>query len=200
MNTDQIDIWESDFGKQYTDRNNFKSEIRLKSWSEMLPLENIESVLEVGCNRGKNLECISKIKPDLKIFGVEPNDYAVNICKKLKSVEVNKGTAFNLPFEDSSVDLVFTANVLIHIALEDLQKAMLEINRVSKKYILCIEYIDDNETNIHYRGHDNALWKRNFKKHYEDTIPGLKLVKSGFWSWDSGGFDDSHWYLWEKNV
>tara|TARA_A100001015_G_scaffold316739_1_gene431840 strand:+ start:1193 stop:1795 length:603 start_codon:yes stop_codon:yes gene_type:complete len=200
MSTEQIGIWKSGFGDRYTDRNNFDSSIRQKSWDEMILSLGLESILEVGCNRGKNLECIKNSNPNAKVMGCEPNKYAFNLCKGLSGVEVFNCDAFSIPLSDSSADLVFTSNVLIHISLEDLPRAMKEIHRISSKYILCIEYVDNEETNIHYRGHDNALWKRDFQNHYETSFPDLKLVASGFWDWESGGFDNSNWYLWEKNV
>lgn len=208
--TEQLkDIWQSKFGNEYTDRNVFDYKTRFEAWKEMLDGLNINGVLEIGCNRGYNLMAIEEIlAPKLVqssyddgyyFFGVEPNQYAREQAQKECRYHtlIEEGNCFDLDYVDNSVDLVFTSNVLIHIALKDLHKAMKEIIRVSKKYILCIEYFDEKETKIHYRGHDNALWKRDFKKHYLEVCPELKIVKEGFWDMKNG-FDDSHWVLFEK--
>jgi hypothetical protein len=98
----------------------------------------------------------------------------------------------------SPIDLVFTAGVLIHIPLGDLPLALSEIYRVSKRYILAIEYFAQEETVVHYRGYDNLLWKRDFLRHYQSQFPELTLVRSGFLT-SEDGFDKTHWWLLEKN-
>jgi hypothetical protein len=70
---------------------------------------------------------------------------------------------------------------------------------VSKRYILAIEYFAQEETAIHYRGHDNLLWKRDFPQHYRSQFPDLALIRSGCWG-PEDGFDRTHWWLLEKSV
>jgi hypothetical protein len=84
------------------------------------------------------------------------------------------------------------------VPLEKLPVAMREISRVSRRYILCIEYFAEQETTIHYRGHDDLLWKRNFLEEYQRHVPGLNLLRTGYWD-DKNGFDRSHWWLLEKS-
>jgi hypothetical protein len=110
---------------------------------------------------------------------------------------VLKGDVFALPFVDGYADLVFTAGVLIHIALDNLPRALAEICRVSNRYILSAEYFAETETIIHYRGHDDLLWKRNFKQHYLDQFPDLALVREGYWEKEYG-FERVHWWLFKK--
>ena len=119
----------------------------------------------------------------------------------MQSIErgkVIRGDVFSLPFRNGYFDLAFTAGVLIHISLEDLPMALKEIHRVSSRYILAIEYYALEETVIHYRGHDNLLWKRDFLKHYQDLFPELLLIRKGYWE-SEYGFNRSSWWLFEKN-
>ena len=81
--------------------------------------------------------------------------------------------------------------------MRDIPEALNEIYRVCRRYILAIEYYADEETAIHYRGHDDMLWKRDFKKHYLMQFPDLSIVRSGYWGHEDG-FDRSHWWLFEK--
>ena len=197
MPTEQLREWEGDFGVAYTDRNVLDWRIRLEAFKTMVGDLSVRSVVEVGCNRGHNLATISKIN-ELRptIIGVEPNPYAAKIAVS-DGHSVVRANAFDLPMRNDGADLVFTSNVLIHFALRDLPQALAEIHRVSRQFILCIEYFADTETTIHYRGHDDLLWKRNFPAQYETQFPDLKLVNSGYWNQDQG-FDRSHWWLYKK--
>ena len=193
---EKIKIWQSDFGVDYTNRNVITPESRVNAFNQMVGDLNIDKILEVGCNVGHNLVALSKIK-DYKLVGLEPSKYAVLQGRSNTAISILEGNAFDIPFKDGYFDLVFTSGVLIHISLADLPKAMDEMYRVTNRYLLVIEYYAENETVIPYHGHSQLLWKRNFKKHFEDRFPNMKLVKSGYWD-KAEGFDRTHWWLFEK--
>jgi len=192
-------IWEGEFGKAYTDRNVIDWHTRLPAFRQMLDGLPIKRALEVGCNRGHNLIALAELLGGGgDIVGIEPNRYSLELARASSTkVGVLYGHAFDLPFKDGYFDLVFTAGVLIHIPLTDLPAALAEIYRVSKRYILAIEYFAEEETVIHYRGHDDLLWKRDFLKHYRTQFPDLTLLRSGYWG-PEDGFDRTHWWLLEK--
>jgi pseudaminic acid biosynthesis-associated methylase len=193
---EKIKIWQSNFGVEYTNRNVVTPESRVNAFNQMVGNLNIDKILEVGCNVGHNLVALSKIK-DYKLVGLEPSKYAVLQGRSNNAISILEGNAFDIPFKDGYFDLVFTSGVLIHISLADLPKAMDEMYRVTNRYLLVIEYYAENETIIPYHGHNQMLWKRDFKKHFEDRFPNLKLVKSGYWD-KADGFDRTHWWLFEK--
>jgi pseudaminic acid biosynthesis-associated methylase len=159
----------------------------------------IKRVLEVGCNRGHNLRALVELLGDRsEVVGVEPNQYALELARATSvKVSVLHGDAHALPASDEYFDLVFTAGVLEHIPLEDLPAALKEIYRVSKRYILMIEYFAEKETVIHYHGHNDLLWKRDFPKHYLTQFPDLSLIRSGYWGPESC-FNRANWCLLEK--
>ena len=75
--------------------------------------------------------------PDAATFQAEAKAKARNIVladKVLDEAHLFEGNASKLPFEDNSMDLVFTSGVLIHISPDDLLQACSEIHRVSRKY------------------------------------------------------------------
>lgn len=194
----QLGVWEGEFGRAYTDRNVIDWRVRLLAFKQMLDGLPISRVLEVGCNRGYNLVALAELLGGSDVVGVEPNRYALELARASSvKVGVLHGDAFDLPFKDGYFDLVFTAGVLIHIALTDLPVALSEIYRVTKRYILAIEYFAEEETIIQYRGHDDLLWKRDFLKHYQTQFPDLTLIRSGYWE-PEDGFDRAHWWLLEK--
>ena len=197
--TKQLDAWEGEFGVAYTDQTELRDwRVRLPAFRQMLNGLTIQSALEVGCNRGHNLlTLVEVLGKGTEVVGVEPNEYTVELAKE-SGVRALKGNVFNLEFEDSRFDLVFTAGVLIHIALDDLPTAISEIYRVSKRYILAAEYFDENETQIHFLGRDDLLWKRDFLGHYQAQFPDLNLVQSGYWEKEYG-FIRTNWWLLEKH-
>jgi pseudaminic acid biosynthesis-associated methylase len=197
--TQQMKIWEEEFGKTYTDRNEVDWRIRLPAFRQMLNGLPIKKVLEIGCNRGHNLLALAELLgPNSELVGVEPNQYALELARALSvKVGILHGHSFDLPFKDGYFDLVFTAGVLIHIPLEDLPTALSEAYRVSRRYVLAVEYFAAEEIAIQYQGHTDLLWKRNFLAHYQSQFSDLMLIRNGYWG-PEFGFDRTHWWLLEK--
>src|SRR5664280_956138 len=178
----QLEIWQGEFGKAYTDRNVVDWHSRLPAFKKMLAGLELKRVLEVGCNRGHNLQTLLELLGDgAEIFGVEPNTYALTLARSASDrFSPVPGNVFDLPFKDRYFDLVFTAGVLIHIPPDRLADAMREIARVTRRYVLAAEYYAEQDTVIESRGHNDLLWKRNFLTHYQTNVPDLKLVHSGY--------------------
>ena len=139
--TRQLGEWRGEFGKAYTDRNAIDWQERLDGWRTMVGGLDVRRVLEVGCNRGHNLVALSHVFPvDVELVGIEPNPYALGIARSASPrIGALSGDIFDLPFKDGFFDLVFTAGVLIHIALPDLPRALAELHRVSRRYVLAAE-------------------------------------------------------------
>lgn len=175
--TEQLRLWRSDFGRSYTDRNNVARNARVEAWRWILGDIPPTSVLEVGCNAGWNLTYLRELGwTDL--HGVEPQAYAVEVARgREPQADIRQGDAFALPFADSSVDVAFTSGVLIHIAPESLPAALAEIYRVSRRYIIAVEYDDGREVEVAYRGKRGALWKRDHGVVWQRHYPSLQLVR-----------------------
>jgi pseudaminic acid biosynthesis-associated methylase len=197
--TTQRETWEGGFGNAYTERNVIDWHVRLPAFRYMLEGLSIRRLLEVGCNRGHNLLALAEILgTETEVVGIEPNRNALEHAQEASTqIAALYGYAQDIPFKDGYFDLVFTAGVLIHIPPADLGGVLTEICRVSRQYVLAIEYFSEKETAIPYRGHDDLLWKRNFLLHYQTRCPGLALVRSGYWG-PEHGFDRVHWWLLEK--
>ena len=188
--TKQIAFWSTKQGDEYTKRNpqsvkeldelykNQYGVTRQKMDRDFLGnFKKDIKILEVGANIGLQLELLKKMG-FTNLLGIEVNDFAVKEAKRIhSSVDIIKGSAFELPFKDNYFDLVFTSGVLIHIAPKDLKKAVSEIVRVSRKHVWGLEYYADKPTDIVYRGSKGFLWKRNFADFYMKNFPTLKLEK-----------------------
>ena len=103
-----------------------------------------------------------------------------------------------MPLESSSIDLVFTSGVLIHIAPEDLYTSCSEIYRVSSKYIVSVEYFNPTPVELSYRGHDGVLFKRDFGSFWIENFPNLKVLDYGFFWKPITGLDNLTWWLFRK--
>lgn len=207
MDTKQLELWRSAFGVNYATRqgNRISTENlqRLtRDWGRMLGhavTPHPESVLEVGCNIGRNLVALRAFFPE--IHAVEPNAEAVRLAKAnpaLEGVDIREGNGFELPYADSSVDLVFTSGVLIHVAPGDLGRAVSEIVRVARHYVLCIEYFSHEPVQVPYQGKDGYLFKRDFGRFYLEAFPELRVLDYGFLWQPMDSSDNSNWWLFAK--
>jgi pseudaminic acid biosynthesis-associated methylase len=196
--TQQLNTWRGEFGTAYTDRNLAGWRALAPAFERMVGGLGIVRALEIGCNRGHNLVALAEGVGIPEVVGVEPNPHALALARAASPrVAALPGMAEDLPFKDGWFDLAFTCGVLIHIPPASLDTALFEILRVSRRYVLAIEYFADAETSTQYRGHGELLWKRNFLEEYRRRMPGLRVVRDGYWS-ESDGFDRTHWWLLEK--
>lgn len=191
------DLWTSPFGNDYTKRQAANISARRDVWQMVLP-PDLESVLEVGANVGANLEAM-ELCTEADFYATEPNDLA---REELKSAElcaqVTADPAHKLSFDDNSMDLVFTSGVLIHIPPDKLAASMAEIHRVSRRWIIAAEYFAPSEEMIPYRGHDNALWRRDYGSLYLDQFPDLRCHACLFAWKRMTGLDNLTFWVLEK--
>lgn len=191
---EQLEVWRGDFGKEYTDRNEVDWEDRQITFRGILDGLAIDSVLEIGCNRGHNLIALSHLLgDDCDIVGIEPNKYAAVLARR-DELTVFDDSVYDLQFGDGEFNLVFTTGVLIHIPSDRLTNAITEIYRVSNEYILAMEYFSPVDISTSYRGSNDLLWKRNFPEIYMTTFPDLIMIRKGICNIP----DEVHWWLWRK--
>src|SRR3989338_10789053 len=148
MKTKQLNAWTGKFGEEYTDRNiqtiesldrDYRKEFGVSATTflgDALHGLPISSVLEVGCNIGNKLAIFHSLGIK-NLIGVEPQRYAIKKGKKrYPFIAFQQGSVFELPYTDHQFDLVFTSDVLIHVSPKHLAKALGEIIRVSRRFIL----------------------------------------------------------------
>ena len=203
--TPQEQFWHGAFGNAYTDRNDNDviSRSNLIFWGRILKqIGPIKACLELGCNRGLNLDAIKVLLPSCRTVGLEINPYAAGLCAS-KGHQVFQGSILVPPSEVASsdaIDLAFSSGVLIHIEPSSLKIAYELLYNVSQKFILISEYFNPEPVAIPYRGHDEKLFKRDFASELWKLFPHLRLVDYGFiWRQDPiAPKDDITWFLFEK--
>lgn len=197
MNT--VELWKSAFGNDYTARNDRSTlPAREQLWKTLFP-RHCDSVLEIGANVGLNLEAISQ-RSACQMFATEPNDMARAQLEALGLCEiVTTDTADFLSYPDNSADLVFTSGVLIHVPPDKLLKSMQEMHRVARRWIIVGEYFAPSEEMIPYRGHTDALWRRDYGSLFLDTFPNLRCTAHMFAWKRATGLDNLTFWVLEKH-
>ena len=195
-----LKFWEGEFGDEYAARNkivptHFQS--RVGMWSDIFKsLTDVKTALEVGAGQGINLQAIKEVS-DSKLFAVEPNEVARNSLisnKVIPALNLSKWHGEAIASSDKTFDFVFTSGVLIHIEPKRLRHVCAEIYRVSRKYIVCIEYFSDKNEEVPYRGHTGKLFKRDFGAFWMDNHKSLKLLDYGFvWKRVTGLDNLTYW-------
>jgi len=128
-----------------------------------------QTACEVGFGSGQNLIYFASKLPDTRLSGFELTESGTRLAKKLQSqdltgtafgdlfglrpedkqaisdIDFRQGSAFSLPCEDKSFDVVFT-----HSTLEQMHSgiatALSEIRRVARRYVVLHEpFFDVNE-------------------------------------------------------
>jgi ubiquinone/menaquinone biosynthesis C-methylase UbiE len=110
--------------------NNFK-QLLLEQTKKIKP----ESILDVGAGEGFTLEMFRQKHIGKKLEGIEYMDDALQLAKKLHpNVTIKKGDIYKLPYKADTFDLIICTEVLEH--LDDPRKALIELKRVTKKYLI----------------------------------------------------------------
>lgn len=191
-------LWNSEFGDDYVDRNQTVGDHRAPFWKMILSEFPSQSVLEVGCNIGANLQWIASLVPPHNVYGIDVNKKALReLRERVPDVNSLWCPARDLPFRDRWFDMVFSMGVLIHQPESTLPLVMSEIVRCSKRYVLCVEYHSEETVELAYRDQTGALFKRNYLRIYQELFPELELRKQGFLSRDEG-WDDVTYWMFEK--
>jgi pseudaminic acid biosynthesis-associated methylase len=200
---EQQNFWANDYALNYIEKNkNFNQELGVEGWSKMLhKAENVTSVLECGCNIGRNIGFLNSVLPNAQKSIIEISEPAYNFVTSQYQIQKSfNGAILNSNFEPHSFDLTFTIGVLIHISPNDLLQNMTKLFEYSNRYILIGEYFNRTPVMIEYQGQKNKLFKQDFGKLFIENF-NVKLVDYGFlWGhiYDNAGFDDVTWWLFEK--
>ena len=112
----------------YNEYSGFFKSQRDKYFKKILSnhFKNIPLVVDVGCGQGDFLTQAKEL--GINAEGIDDKDFWVTRCVK-KGLKVKKGSIFEIPYDDNSVDGIFLQSVLEHA---DPVKSMKEISRVIK--------------------------------------------------------------------
>ena len=146
------------FGKDFFDGDRLYGyggfQYNPRFWEPVVPtfqsyygLTSSSKVLDVGCAKGFMLYDFSRVIPGITVAGLDISEYAIeNATEEIKPF-LKVGNAVDLPYDDKSFDLVISINTVHNLDKKDCQKALKEIERVSRnvKFITVDAYHNDEE-------------------------------------------------------
>ncbi|MES2963871.1 MAG: class I SAM-dependent methyltransferase [Bdellovibrionota bacterium] len=146
------------FGREFFDgerRHGYGGfEYHPRFWEPVIPafqkhfaLTGESSVLDGGCAKGFMLYDLSRMIPGIHVAGIDVSSYAIENAKEEVRAFVKVGDVREMPFESDSVDVVFSINTLHNLELQDLERALREIERVQRRgsFITVDAYRNDAE-------------------------------------------------------
>jgi ubiquinone/menaquinone biosynthesis C-methylase UbiE len=152
--------YDEEFWNKYADENESRSnEEFTKFLTNLVRSLHCTSVLEIGCGTGIDLR---KFDDSFEIHGIDLNEHALELAKgNISKAKFYKESITKLPFEDSSVDFVFTHKLLNYLDDETVDNGVSEMFRVAKRYILNCELFGETEEKI-----DDEMKFRNMLKRW----------------------------------
>jgi pseudaminic acid biosynthesis-associated methylase len=214
MRTDQMNVWDGEFGREYSLRNIFEDDEafnqlyveRFGFTRDELNLTFLDGIdrdariLEVGANVGNQLRALHRIGFK-NLYGIELQRFCVEKSKELApQADIIEGSALDIPFKDGFFDLVYTCDVLIHIAPHDLGTVMDEMYRVTRDAIWGFEYYATEITEISYHDNDNLLWKANYPHLFMGRFPDLKAEREEHYDYLNEPGNTDVMYLLKKQL
>ena len=215
MTIKPIDLWKGKFGDDYSDRNPITAEDienRKTAWVQIIALIHnskktpyifSSSFFEMGAGTGRNIISLHKLyiqnnMPGPKLFAEEPNDRTrAVLIGNAKEIGANLRIVNEKEKMPSGIaDITFTSGVLIHIPPNELIDQMKELYRLSKKYIVIMEYFSPELREIQYHG-EKALWLNDFGSIMLDNF-GVTCLSCGFFWKRTTGLDNLTYWIFEK--
>lgn len=122
--------------RRMIDRLNKKIVSNLKEMVKDIVVEESKiKILDAGCGEGFITNLLYNNLKNAEFTGIEFTKEALEIAREMnKNINFVQGDIYEMPFKDLSFDIVICTEVLEH--LEDPEKAVSELKRLSKKYIL----------------------------------------------------------------
>jgi pseudaminic acid biosynthesis-associated methylase len=200
--TPQEQLWAGEFGNDYIVRNRDSAlvESNRALFAKILSrAQGVTSAIEFGANIGNNLHALRDLLPQGELHAVEINATAAAEIQAWGEATVE--VASLLDFDPSRQwDLSFTKGVLIHLPPHALPDIYDKLVAASSRYVMVCEYYNPTPVEVSYRGHEHALFKRDFAGEILDAHPELALVDYGFTYHRDPLYplDDSTWFLMEK--
>jgi pseudaminic acid biosynthesis-associated methylase len=200
--TPQEQLWAGEFGNDYIVRNRDSAlvESNRALFAKILSrAQGVTSAIEFGANIGNNLHALRDLLPQGELHAVEINATAAAEIQAWGEATVEVGSL--LDFDPSRQwDLSFTKGVLIHLPPHALPDIYDKLVAASSRYVMVCEYYNPSPVEVSYRGHEHALFKRDFAGEILDAHPELALVDYGFTYHRDPLYplDDSTWFLMEK--
>ena len=96
-----------------------------------------QRLLDIGCGTGSLVVQLSRLHPKADVTGLDPDPKALARARKKAdraglSPKLEQGFSDDLPFPDSSFDVVFSSFMFHHLEPDEQQATLTEVRRVLK--------------------------------------------------------------------
>jgi ubiquinone/menaquinone biosynthesis C-methylase UbiE len=167
------------------------------------------TVLDVGTGPGVFPIFLSKSLPEVRFKGIDLSSVMVEIAKKNaieegvgSRIEFGVGSAYSLPCEDHSIDLLLCINTLHH--LDRPIEFFNEVARILKEEGAFVIVDFHRDVSFLFIGIFNLLWKAFFGKHPKARNGFLESVRSSYTVGECRDFLERsrlrHWKLYTRTV
>ncbi len=139
-----------------------------------------DSFFEAGCGFGWNIKRVKQEFPDKNVGGVDFSLSQLNNSKDYLNkipIHVVNGDNCRLPYADNAFDVGFSLGVFMNIHPSKIKSALKEMVRVSKKFIIHLEY-DENFTTPALK--EKRAFKTNIVSHAYKNIyqeMGMEVIE-----------------------
>ena len=142
----------------------------------LLPAAQNRSVLDAGCGTGLNLSWLKKYSPNSAVVGIDFAADALAFCRARGERLVTCASVIDLPFADSSFDVVTSFDVLVQLPGEGADgEALREMYRVLRPG--GILFVRVAAYDWMKSGHDRAL---STQRRYQLPVLRERIEEAGF--------------------
>ncbi len=139
------------------------------------------SVLEFGCNAGRNLAALRDLVPAAEVVGLDVNAEAVAAGRRATGLDLRVGDETALAgFPDGAFDLVFTISVLDHVV--EVDAVLAELLRCAGRVAYFLEVALPLEGRV--------------ERHFDHAARGVRDSTRASYSWDLGRVLGDHPRTW----
>lgn len=148
------------------------------------------SLLELGCNVGPNIELIRMVFPGMDLSGIDVSPEAVTFAKdRLPLADFTCMDMAEISPELGKFDIVLADASLMYIPDTEIKSVIETISKITNNVII-LDRFDESELGIV----KNHIWARNYPKLLEDTgftITAHKITEEewpGSYGWKTDGW------------
>lgn len=144
-----------------------------------------QRILDIGCGTGSLLVLIKQLYPESLVIGLDPDPKALARARRkaekaFLSIQFDQAFSHELPYDDASIDRVFSSYMLHHLTGDQKEQTLKEIRRVLRPSgLFCLlDFAGPDSGNISRLGR----WihsSRQLKENSEQRILNL-LSQAGF--------------------
>jgi SAM-dependent methyltransferase len=132
-------------------------------------------VLDAGCGTGGMLTWLAQYAGSHRVVGIDLSPTALEFCRERNHQQLTQGSIAELPFADSSFDLVTSFDVVQHVLNQGDMRAIAEIYRVLRPGGFA--FVRTSAYEWLRSGHDEAL---NVQRRYTLGELSDEMQRAGF--------------------